>query len=146
MTAVSCGSEDDICLGGEATPRLKVKFREKATGKPRTLDSVFIKADYGKGPVEVISRVVRTDSVLIPLRVDNAETTRFYIGLSRAAVTSEIDMHYTTRAEYVSPACGVRKIYENVRADLVQPLPVSALELSQTQITDETRTHLYLLF
>ena len=44
---VTCGSEDDICLGGEATPRVKLKFKTLATGKLKTLDSVFVKIDYG---------------------------------------------------------------------------------------------------
>lgn len=142
----SCSGDDDICLGGEATPRLKMKFKTKATGKMKTLDSVFVKVEYGNGPVQVISSKVKTDSVLVPLRVDDTPVTKLMVGLSRAAVNSEIEVKYETKSAYVSPACGVRKVYENVRAELTKASAVVGLELNQTQITDESKTHLYLLF
>ncbi len=146
MAVVSCGSEDDICLGGEATPRMKIKFKTKSTGKTRTLDSVFVKVDYGNGPVQVISRVAKTDSIFVPLRVDDATFTKVYVGLARNAITSEIQVNYITKSSYVSPACGVKKIYENVQNSLLVPNPVVEIEQNQNQITDESKTHLFLLF
>lgn len=146
LSMFSCGSDDDICLGGEATPRLKMKFKTKATGKLKTLDSLFINVDYGNGPVPVIATKAKTDSVLIPLRVDDAPFTKMFVGLSRTAITSEIKINYTTKAAYVSPACGVKKVYENVEPVLEIPNPVVDIEKIQTQILDESKTHFYLLF
>ncbi len=143
---VSCGSDDDICLSGEATPRLKMKFKTQATGKLKTLDSVFVKVDYGNGPIAVIANKVPTDSLLIPLRVDDAPATRIFVGQSRATVTSEVKINYTTSSEYVSPACGIRKIYKNVLAEVPAPAEVRAVEQLQNEITDENKTHFYLLF
>ena len=142
----SCGSDDDICISGEATPRMKLKFKTKATGKLKTMDSIFVNVDYGNGPVAVIAAKTKTDSVFIPLRVDDALFTKIYVGLSKAAVNSEVQVNYTTKSEYVSPACGIKKNYENVSAVLEVPNPVLEVEQNQTQITDESKTHFFLLF
>lgn len=142
----SCGSDDDICVSGEATPRMKLKFKTKSTGKVKTLDSLFINVDYGKGQVPVIAAKTKTDSVFIPLRVDDVPFTKIYVGLSRAAITSEIKVNYTTKSEYVSPACGIKKVYDNANAVLEVPNPVLEIEQNQTQIIDESKTHFFLLF
>ena len=142
----SCGSDDDICIGGEATPRMKIKFKTKATGKMKTMDSLFIAVDYGMGPIAVLGTVAKTDSVLIPIRVDETPFTKMYVGTSRNAVNSEIKINYTTDSEYVSPACGIKKLYQNVSSELVISSAVMGLEQNQTQIIDESKTHLYLLF
>ena len=53
---------------------------------------------------------------------------------------------FSTKSEYVSPACGFKKLYENVKEELTTPNPVTKLELNQTQIINEDKTHLYLVF
>jgi len=125
---------------------MKIKFKTKATGKLKTLDSLYINVDYGSGPVSVVATKSKTDSVLIPLRVDDAAFTKMFVGTSKAAITSEIKINYTTNSSYVSPACGIKKIYENVSALLEVPNPVLDVEKNQNQIVDESKTHFYLLF
>lgn len=146
LLIVSCGSDDDICLSGEATPRMKLKFKTQSTGKLRTLDSVFVKVDYGNGLVPVIAARTRTDSVFVPLRVDDASVTKVFVGLSSTAINTEIDVRYTTKSAYVSPACGIKKVYENVSATLSGAGNVLGIEQNQSQITDESKTHFFLLF
>lgn len=146
LSLFSCGSEDDICLSGEATPRVKLKFKTQSSGKLKTLDSLFINVDYGNGKIPVIAINQKVDSVLIPLRVDDSPFTKIYVGLSKNAVTSEIKINYTTQSQYVSPACGIKKIYENADAVVEVPIPVLGIEKNQTQITDEAKTHFFLLF
>ena len=141
----SCGSEDDICLSGEATPRMKLKFKTKSTGKLKTLDSLYIAVDYGNGPVGVLANA-KVDSVLLPLRVDEVPFTKIFVRTSKSAINSEIKINYTTKSQYVSPACGIKKIYEDVNAILEVPNAVLGLEKNQNQITDESKTHYYLLF
>ena len=145
LTLFSCGSDDDICLGGEATPRMKLKFKTQSTGKLKTMDSLFVKVDYGNGPVSVIA-ASKVDSVLIPLRVDDVPFTKIFVGISKTAVTSQIKINYTTISQYVSPACGVKKIYESADPVLEVPNPVLSIEKNQNQIIDESKTHFYLLF
>ena len=142
----SCTSDDDICIGGEATPRLKMKFKTKSTGKLKTMDSIYINVDYGNGQIPVIANKRKTDSVFIPLRVDENPFTEIYVGTSKEAITSKIKINYTTASEYVSPACGIRRIYENVSSTVITPNPVLDTEQNQTQIIDESKTHLFLLF
>lgn len=146
ISLFSCTGDDDICIGGEATPRMKLKFKTKATGKLKTMDSLFINVDYGNGQVPVIATTTKTDSIFIPLRVDENPFTEIYVGLSRTAITSKIKVNYTTTTQYVSPACGIKKNYENLNSVLEIPNPVLELEQNQTQITDESKTHLFLLF
>ncbi len=143
---MSCGNDDDICLSGEATPRVKLKFKSKSTGNMKTLDSLYIDVDYGNGKVPVIATKSKTDSVLIPLRVDESTFTKIYVGTSKAAVTAEITINYLTKSQYVSPACGIKRVYENVTSVLTLPNPVLEVEQNQTQITDEAKTHFFLLF
>lgn len=142
----SCGSDDDICIGGEATPRMKLKFKTQATGKLKTLDSLYINVDYGNGPIPVIATKSKVDSVLIPLRVDDKPFTKIHVGLSKALITSEIQFNYTTKSEYVSPACGIKKVYEEVNSTVLKMNPVVEVEKNQNQIIDEAKTHFYLLF
>lgn len=146
LSLSSCASDDDICIGGEATPRMKVKFKTKSSGKMKTLDSLFIAVDYGKGKVPVIATALKTDSVLLPLRVDDSPFTKLYVGLSRKTVTSEIKINYTTESAYVSPACGIKKVYQNLTSNLEIAGDVAGIEQNQSQLTDESKTHLFLLF
>ncbi|TXF77276.1 hypothetical protein [Chryseobacterium sp.] len=146
LSLLSCGSDDDICTSGEATPRMKLKFKTQSTGKAKTLDSVFVYVDYGNGMIPVEERKMATDSVFVPLRVDEQPFTDVYVGLSKAGAKSKIRVSYVTKSEYVSPACGIKKIYENVTSALTVPTPVLGLDQQQTQITDENKTHIFLLF
>ncbi len=146
FAVISCGNDDDICTTGEATPRMKIKFKTKADGKLKTMALLYVDVDYGSGPVNIISNKVNVDSILVPLRVDNNLYTNIYIRTSETGNKSVIKTNYTTKSEYVSPACGVKKLYENVNSELITPNPVLGVEQSQNQIINENKTHLYLLF
>ncbi len=142
----SCNTDDDICAGGEGTPRMKIKFKTLATGKPKTMDSLFVGVDYGNGVVPVIERRTATDSVFVPLRVDDNGFTDLYISTSQLGLKSQIRVKYNDKTEYVSPACGIRKLYENVASEIIGLGPVPAIENAQTEIVNENKTHLFLLF
>lgn len=143
---VSCTSDDDICTSGEATPRIKIKFKTQSTGKLKTLDSLYLDVDYASGTSALITGETDVDSVLIPLRVDANDFTDIYVRLNKNGEKSKIRINYTTESEYVSPACGIKKMYKNVGSNLETANPVVSLELNQTQIINEDKTHLYLLF
>ena len=146
ISLFSCGSDDDICISGEATPRMKLKFKTQSTGKPKTMDSIFVNVDYGNGPISVIAAKTKTDSVMIPLRVDDQAFTKILVGTTKTAITSEIKINYTTQSEYVSPACGIKKTYQEISGVVEVANPVLAIEKNQNQITDESKTHFFLLF
>ncbi|SFI25820.1 DUF6452 family protein [Halpernia frigidisoli] len=152
LVLFSCGSEDDICTSGEGTPRIKIKFKTQANNKLKSLDSIFVSADLGSGVQPVLAQKFPTDSIVIPLRVDDAPYTDIYVSLAskvpagQVLNVSKIRINYTTKSQYVSPACGIKKTYENLNSVLINPNPVLNLEQTQTQITNEAKTSLYLIF
>lgn len=142
---VSCEGDDDVCISGEATPRMKIKFKS-ADNKLMTLDSVYVDVNYGGTALVNVATLAKADSVLVPLRVDESAFTEISIRKLKKGSVSKFKISYTTKSEYVSPACGFKRLYENVKEELVTPNPVTKLELNQTQITNEGKTHLYLVF
>ncbi|MFC6269531.1 DUF6452 family protein [Frigoriflavimonas asaccharolytica] len=141
----SCASEDDICLSADTTARLKVKFKT-SEGKLKTLDSVYVNVDYGNGLQEILATQSKTDSLLIPLRIDESVSTDIYVSTSKIGPSSKIKIKYTTTSEYVSTACGIKKIYNNIEPILEISNEVKSIEKNQTQIADEAKTHIFLIF
>lgn len=142
---ISCEGDDDVCVNGEATPRMKIKFKS-ADNKLMTLDSIYVDVNYGGAVLVNVATLAKVDSVLVPLRVDENAFTEISVRRKKAGPTSKFKISYTTKSEYVSPACGFKKLYENVKEELTTPNPVTKLELNQTQIINEDKTHLYLVF
>ena len=140
----SCQGDDDVCVSGEATPRMKVKFKS-ADGRVATLDSLYVDINYGSGLVNVI-KAKSIDSATIPLRVDNNPFTEISLRTSEKGSASKIKVTYSLKSEYVSPACGFKRLYENVGGTLVTPNPVIKIEQNQDQIIDENKTHFYFIF
>lgn len=141
---VSCTSDDDICTSGEATPRMKIRFKTEL-GKEKTLDTLYLSVDYSTGK-SLIYHAANVDSVFLPLRVDDQPFTDFYVKLRKNGPESKIRVNYTTSSEYVSPACGIKRLYQNVESALQQSDPVLNIENFQNQIVNEDKTHLYLIF
>ena len=141
----SCTSEDDICLNGDTTSRLKVKFKTK-DGKIKTLDSLYMKVDYGNGVENILANKTKTDSALVPLRIDGSTFTELYFSTSEKGIYSKIKLHYTTTTEFVSPACGIKRNDDNIDPVLEIPAEVTALEKNQNQILNEEKTHLFRIF
>jgi len=144
MLLSSCGGDDDVCISGEATPRMKVKFKS-SDGRTATLDSLYVDVDYGSGAVSVL-QANSVDSVLIPLRVDDNLFTEISLRTTNKGNSSKIKITYSLKSEYVSPACGFKRLYENVGATLVTPNPVIKIEQNQDLIIDENKTHFYFIF
>ncbi|MDO5616101.1 MAG: DUF6452 family protein [Cruoricaptor ignavus] len=141
---MSCGSDDDICVSGEATPQMKLKFKT-TDNKLYTVDSLFISVNYSTS-VKRVATLANADSVLIPLRVDNSTYTDFYVKTRIYGDSSKIRVNYTAESQYVSPACGFKKTYTDTSYTLEKANPVVNLEPNQTEITNEDNAHLYLIF
>lgn len=141
----SCENDDDVCISGEATPRMKIKFKS-SDNKLKTLDSLYLDVDYGNAKVLNMVTAAKVDSVLIPLRVDENGFTEFTVRTTKKGNVSKIKLNYTTSSQYVSPACGFKRLYNEVKESLVTPDPVTKIELNQNQIINEDKTHLYLVF
>ena len=141
----SCENDDDVCVSGEATPRLKIKFKS-ADNKVLTLDSLYLDVDYGNNNVLTVVRAAKVDSALIPIRVDDAGFTELYVRKTKKGNVSKIKLNYNTTSEYVSPACGFKRLYQNLSGTLETANPVTKVELNQNQIINENKAHLYLVF
>ncbi len=141
----SCENDDDVCVSGEATPRLKIKFKS-ADNKVLTLDSLYLDVDYGNNNILTVVRAAKVDSALIPIRVDDAGFTELYVRKTKKGNVSKIKLNYNTTSEYVSPACGFKRLYQNLTGTLETANPVTKVELNQNQIINENKAHLYLVF
>lgn len=141
----SCENDDDVCVSGEATPRLKIKFKS-ADNKVLTLDSLYLDVDYGNNNILTVVRAAKVDSALIPIRVDDAGFTELYVRKTKKGSVSKIKLNYNTTSEYVSPACGFKRLYQNLTGTLETVNPVTNVELNQNQIINENKAHLYLVF
>lgn len=144
VTLLSCNTDDDICISGEATPRLKMKFKT-ADNKLLQLDTLFVDVQYREGIRNVVY-TAKADSILLPLRVDDNAFTDIYIRRRKAGPQSKVRINYTTQSEYVSPACGIKRTYKDVKYSLEKADPVTKVEPIQTEIINEEPTHLYLIF
>lgn len=140
----SCASDEDICISGEATPRMKIKFKEG--GKELQLQQLILAVDYGDGVKKTVFSGQRVDSVLVPLRVDDALFTDLYVKTSEEGQESKVRIEYRSESSYVSPACGIKKLYKEVSSSLLQPSPVVSVEQIQTEINDELPSHIYFVF
>ena len=141
----SCENDDDVCVSGEATPRLKIKFKS-TDNKVLTLDSLYLDVDYGNNNILTVVRAAKVDSALIPIRVDDAGFTELYVRKTKKGSVSKIKLNYNTTSEYVSPACGFKRLYQNLSGTLETANPVTKVELNQNQIINENKAHLYLVF
>ena len=145
MLLTSCGSDDDICLGEESTPRLLLKFRN-ANNQLVRLDSLFVDVDYGKDTLKNIITSVNVDSVFVPLRIDESPYTDIYIRTRNGQTGSKLRVNYDKKSIYVSPACGFKINYENLKMDLLQANPVQSILPNNTSLTDENNINFYLRF
>lgn len=141
----SCENDDDVCVSGEATPRLKIKFKS-ADNKVLTLESLYLDVDYGNNNILTVVEATKIDSVLVPIRVDDAGFTELYVRTTKNGKVSKIKLNYNTTSEYVSPACGFKRLYQNLTGTLETANPVTNVELNQNQIINENKAHLYLVF
>lgn len=145
MILASCGSDDDICLSSDSTPRLKIKFRD-ADNRLRRLDSLYVDVNYGNNGYKNILSQSNVDSIFIPLRIDENPYTDVRFRLRKRGDTSSVRISYDTKKIYVSPACGFKINYENLNAELLENNPVQTIESNYTSLTDESRINFYMRF
>ncbi len=68
LLLTSCGSDDDICLNSESTPRLKLKFKsaDNTSDQLTTIDTLYVDVDYGKATLtSIIKAQPKVDSIFV---------------------------------------------------------------------------------
>jgi hypothetical protein len=125
---------------------MKVKFKKE--GKLYTVDSLSIGIISDHKILKVLDNVKDVDSVYIPLKVNGEGYTDILVqsNLSVKDNYSEIRVKYDEKSEYVSPGCGIRKLYDHLSAIIRKPQEVKSIEVNANQIHDENKTVLYLNF
>lgn len=145
LLLTSCGGDDDICLSSESTPRLQVKFKN-ATGQLTKIDSLYVGVDYGSNKITSILAQANAETVYIPLRIDDNAYTDIYFKTTKYGDSSKVRISYDRNAVYVSPACGFKINYENLKSELLKSTPITNVESNQTSLTDESKVNFYLRF
>ncbi|KQR93797.1 hypothetical protein ASG01_08005 [Chryseobacterium sp. Leaf180] len=147
FSIISCGGDDDICESGEGTPRIKIRFKtiNALNNTLRTVDTLYVSADLGNGKVS-FGKSVNVDSILIPLRVDDAPYTDLYVKTRLTQTESKIRVKYSTTSKYVSPGCGFKKSYQNLSSEVLISNIIKNTEIGQNFIENEDKTNLFLLF
>lgn len=141
----SCGSDDDICLNSDSTPRLKLRFRN-ADDRFIRLDSLYVDVNYGNNIYKNIITQANVDSIFVPLRIDESPYTDIHIRSRKSGDTSKVRISYDKKAVYVSPACGFKINYENLKAELLQINPVLSVQSNHTTLNNEGKVNFYLHF
>lgn len=144
FTIASCGGDDDICESGEGTPRLKIRFKNQ-NNQLRTVDTLYVSADLGAGKIS-LGKNINIDSLLIPLRVDDAPYTDLFFKTRLSQAESTVRVQYSTTAKYVSPGCGFKKTYQNLSAQLLLSNIIKNTDVAEQNIENEDKTHLFLIF
>lgn len=145
LLLISCGSDDDICLSSESTPRLKMRFRN-ADGALVRLDSLYVDVNYDGKTYKNIITQANVDSIRIPLRIDDSPYTDVRFRLRKREDTSNVRISYDKKAIYVSPACGFKINFENMKAELIKSSPVMEVQPNSTSLNNESQINFYLRF
>ena len=145
LQSLSSCEENDICTEGK-TPKLNIQFLN-TDGKLSRRDSIYVDVDFGPQGYKNVLQVANVESILVPLRIDDAPNTSIYIYTRKKGAKDLVNITYKPVNQYVSPACGVRKIYQNLGLNLgANAQNIKSYKLSTNEITNETTSHLLLAF
>ncbi len=147
--AITSCEKDDICVDGD-TPLLIFRFYDAADST--TLKSVSALRIVGIGngePVDTFTDRSSTDSVAVPLRI-NELSTQFQIILNsdgdENAETGNIDtlqFNYETNEVFISRACGFVANFEIETDTLTIDTDnwIQGIEISNPSVTSQDSTH-----
>ncbi|NNJ88629.1 MAG: hypothetical protein HKP53_04455 [Eudoraea sp.] len=148
LTISSC-EKDDICVDGD-TPLLVLRFYDAAdTTAFKTVSSLRIIGIGNGEPVDTFTDRSTSDSVAVPLRI-NEVNTQFQIILNsdgdEGAETGNIDtlqFNYETNQVFVSRACGFVANYEIATDTLTIDTDnwIQSIEISNPSVTSQVSAH-----
>lgn len=113
------------------------------------MDSLTVRILWGTDTLMVANNSKAVDSVMIPLKVTGDGFTDILVQTNPKSKTeiSKIKVKYTETSEYVSPGCGIRKLYNDLTVSAVEGLnPVKSVDINSNQIQNEVKTVLYFNF
>ena len=146
---ISACEKDDICVDGD-TPLLILRFYDAENEE--NLKSVTTLRFVGSGqenPVNTFTDRSTTDSVAIPLRVDQSPTEFFIIQNSadeNDLETGNIDtlsFAYTIEEVFISRACGFVANFKDLSPQLITGSEnwIQRIEVVDTTVTNQFSAH-----
>jgi hypothetical protein len=141
--------KDDICVDGD-TPLLVIRFFDST--EPETPKAVSQLRVIGLGngdPVPTFADRSNLDSIALPLRPDQTETTFVLIRDSQDEEGVEtgnpdtLQLRYSTRGEFVSRACGFIAGYEGLESQLQTGSDnwIQSIEVDTTSVQNQDSKH-----
>ncbi len=142
---------DDICPeDSPTTPLLIITFRDFINPQlAKEVTDLTLKTT-DETPVVVLNRVT-TDSIAIPLDTNNDFTKLFFIKNDNNDDTGNYDtvtFTYQNQLVYINRACGFINNYTALQANLTPENNtnwIQEIQVLQTEIKDETTTHITIL-
>lgn len=139
----SC-EEDDVCIEGTTPPLIVTLKKSDAT----VMDSLFVYRQEANGAFTTVNNGAPKDSLAIPLRLDESESTKVVFALRRnsPSLTDTVSFTYDYAIEYISKACGYKVIYNNISERQKTHHFIKNFKLLKNNITDETSAHIVLYY
>ncbi len=146
--ALLTSCNDQKCTESTVT-NARASFYTKSGLTALTFDSVSIK---GIGQVKdsiLYSKVRKTKSVLLPLRIQ-AENTAFQIQFYRSNSatknqTDTIRFYHKNKPQYISPDCGCSVFY-HIDSVKYTRHRIDTVKITQPEITNQDEEHIQILF
>lgn len=145
---VGC-EKDDICVDGD-TPLLVIRFFDSARPEtPKAVDKLRVIGLGNGDPVPTIADRTSLDSIALPLRPGETETTFILIRDSQdedGVETGNPDtlrLDYVTREAFISRACGFIANYEGLEGQLQTGSEnwIQSIEVDTTSVQNQDSRH-----
>lgn len=141
--------KDDICVDGD-TPLLVIRFFDSAQPEtPKAVDQLRVIGLGNGDPVSTFADRSSLDSIALPLRPGETETTFILIRDSQDEEGVEtgnpdtLQLNYITREEFVSRACGFIANYEELESQLQTSSEnwIQSIEVDTTSVQNQDSRH-----
>jgi len=149
LLAISSCEKDDICVDGD-TPLLIIRFYDATdTTATKSVASLRIIGIGNGEPVDTFSDRNSTDSVAVPLRINEVDT-QFQIILNsdgdEGAETGNIDtlqFNYETNEVFISRACGFVANFEIATDTLTIDTDnwIQGIQITNPSVTSQDSAH-----
>ena len=148
LWVVSC-EKDDICVDGD-TPLLVIRFFDSAQPEtPKAVSQLRVVGLENGEPVSTFADRSSLDSIALPLRPGESETTFILIRDSRdedgveAGNPDTLRLTYLTSEVFISRACGFIANYENLDGQLENGSEnwIQTLEVDTTSVQTMDSRH-----
>jgi len=137
LVSVVCCEPDDLCAESVAdTPDLVIRFYD--ADQPEQLKPVSSLTATGQD-LETSLVFQETDSIALPLRVNNNQTDFI---LTKDEVEDVLDIQYTRSDHYISRGCGFKTLFSVENLQIKEPYNwIQSVELITPEVVHDTLAH-----